>query len=179
MGQRAETILAEVRALGYYPRENANNKEEALLATKLRKAIKDGIFLPHMLEELEQIRSQNVHPNDHAKLLDFMEEASQPPDPMMMFADAACNKLDQDLLQLENGERGKALLRRLKQYKEFVKNCVDVSQLNVSPAASADASQLGAAREFAKKYAERILNAASASSLASLTYVRRRRFQGF
>ena len=43
MAQRALKILEAVKALGYYPKESESNKEEAMLAHGLRKAMKEDI----------------------------------------------------------------------------------------------------------------------------------------
>ena len=59
------------------------------------------------------------------------------------FADEAENRLDQDLLLLASGNRTRDLKRRLKKYQKFI--------------ADADAANT----EFAQKYKERILTAAT------------------
>ena len=72
---------------------------------------------------------------------------------MVGFADEACDRLDQDLLILASGERTRPLLKRLQQYKEFVNN----------PATQHT--------EFAKKYAERIMQTVSTSRTGPVTYI--------
>ena len=71
---------------------------------------------------------------------------------MESYADEAENRLEQDLMLLSNGHRTRDLLRRLKQYKDFI----------VSPGAENT--------EFAQKYKQRI-QAASAAPAALGTYV--------
>ena len=68
------------------------------------------------------------------------------------FADEAENRLDQDLLQLASGNRTRDLQRRLKKYQNFI--------------AAADTANT----EFALKYKERILNAATTTA-GVVTYV--------
>ena len=60
---------------------------------------------------------------------------------MQGFADEAHNKIDQDLMMLENGIRTRDLLRRLAKYKELVS----------SPSVQHE--------EFAEQYAERVREA--------------------
>ena len=108
-----------------------------------------GASQPAVFAELEGLRQQS----SLLRATQMLEEAEQPPDPMQAFADEACNKLEQELLILSCGDRTRSLLRRLKQYKDFVQD-----------AASKDT-------EFAKKYAERILQVASSSSPGPATYI--------
>ena len=65
---------------------------------------------------------------------------------MQGFADEAHNKIDQDLMMLENGIRTRDLLRRLDKYKVLVS----------SPSAQHE--------EFAEEYAERVREALAMSA---------------
>ncbi len=94
-----------------------------------------------------------MHPVDLARSTQLIEEAEQPPDPMEGFADEATNRLEQDLLILASGQRTRPLLRRLKQYQDFVNNL---------------AAQL---TDFATKYTERITQAMSNSRAGPATYI--------
>ena len=102
--------------------------------------------------ELKSLEEESVHPLDVARSTRLIEEAEQPPDPMEGFADVAQNRLDQDLLILASGERTRPLLRRLKQYKDFVNN----------PAAQGT--------DFTSRYKGRILQAAE-TPRGPLTYI--------
>jgi len=113
-------LLSEVRELGHYPRESKSNPTECRLALRLRRAIKRGSLAPAELTELEGMRERAVHPNDLARSAQLIEEAEQPPNPMEGFADVAENRLEQDLLILASGQRTRALLRRLKRYRDFI-----------------------------------------------------------
>ena len=93
-----------------------------------------------------------MHPRDRDRSAQLLEEAQEPPNPMEGFADEAENRLDQDLLQLASGNRTRDLQRRLKKYQNFI--------------AAADTANT----EFALKYKERILNAATATA-GVVTYV--------
>ena len=62
----------------------------------------------------------SVHPRDVARSAELLEEAKEPPDPMAGFADETENRLDQGKKLLSSGHRTRVLLRRLKQYKNFI-----------------------------------------------------------
>ena len=148
-----EKIIDEVRALGYYPRESKTNLVESILAQKLRKAFKGGVFQPAELTELEDLRKRSVHPIDMARSAQLIEEAEQEPDPTEGFSDVARNRLEQDLLILASGQSTRLLQRRLKQYKDFVNNKATQST------------------DFTTQYAERILEAIANSTAGPATYV--------
>ena len=93
-----------------------------------------------------------MHPRDLAQSAALLGKAQEPRDPMEGFADEAENRLDQDLMLLTSGHRNRFLLRRMKQFKDFI----------VNPAA--------ASTEFAQKYKQRVLEAL-ATPVGRMTYV--------
>ena len=94
-----------------------------------------------------------LHPGRHAekdaKDAADIAEARDKPNPNEGFADEAHNKIDQDLMMLENGIRTRDLLRRLDKYKVLVS----------SPSAQHE--------EFAEEYAERVREALAMSARKS------------
>ena len=80
-----EKLIEEVKALGHYPRESKSDVRECNLARKLRQAIKRGVLQPAQLQDLEDFRTQSVHPVDRARSSQLLEEAEQPAEPMEGF----------------------------------------------------------------------------------------------
>ena len=80
-----EKLIEEVKALGHYPRESKSDVRECYLARKLRDAIKRGVLQPAQLQDLEDFRTQSVHPVDRARSSQLLEEAEQPAEPMEGF----------------------------------------------------------------------------------------------
>ena len=122
------------------------------MAERISRALRANRFQPDELAQLDELKRTSGHPCDVAQSAELLEKAQEPPDPMESYADEAENKLEQDLMLLSNGHRTRDLLRRLKQYKDFI----------VSPGAENT--------EFAQKYKQRI-QAASAAPAALGTYV--------
>ena len=87
---------------------------------KIRRACKEQRFQPEHVTKLKERKRMSMHPSDVARLADIPKEAEETPDPMAGFADEAENRLDQDLKLLSSGHRTRVLLRRLKQYKNFI-----------------------------------------------------------
>ena len=114
-----------------------DRQKENSLAMRIRRSK----MSPAQLAELDELRRTSIHPLDQARSAALLQEAQEPPDPMDGFADEAENKLDQDLMLLENGHRTRPLLRRLRQFKDFVDNANTHNT------------------EFAEKYRDRILAA--------------------
>ena len=127
--------MDQVRRWWYYPEELNNpitpeEKDERLLASRIRKAQTANLFSPEQLDELTEMRRTSIHPRDRAKSDQLLEEAQEEPSPMEGFADEAENRLDQDLLLLSSGHRTRDLQRRLKKYKDFV---TDPATVNTEP----------------------------------------------
>ena len=89
----AEKFLKAVEDLGYYPRESKRNPTESKLAMDLRRAHKSGVFQPAELKWLDDFRLRTVHHMDQAISKKLIEEAEQPPDPMLGFAGDASSRL--------------------------------------------------------------------------------------
>jgi len=86
---QVESLLNEVRQLGYYPKETRANPVECSLAMRLRRALQHKCFNQAQLEELQQLREQSVHPREAARSMELLQAAEEPPDPMEGFADVA------------------------------------------------------------------------------------------
>ena len=80
-----EKLIQAVKALGHYPRESKSDLQERNLAAKLRKTIKRGALQPAQLQDLEDFRTQSVHPVHRARSSQLLEEAEQPAEPMEGF----------------------------------------------------------------------------------------------
>ena len=135
--------MQEVRSLGRYPKEGlTRSPAEQHLAEKLRKTRTAKQFSPEQEAELKALQQAEKD----AKVAADIAEARDKPNPNDGFADEAHNKIDQDLMMLENGIRTRDLLRRLDKYKVLVS----------SPSAQHE--------EFAEEYAERVREALAMSA---------------
>ena len=115
---------------------------EELMQQKLCDAWKAKKFSPEQEAELKALQQAEKDAKDAADIA----EARDKPNPNEGFADEAHNKIDQDLMMLENGIRTRDLLRRLDKYKVLV----------FSPSAQHE--------EFAEEYAERVREALAMSA---------------
>ncbi|MDA8609370.1 hypothetical protein N9L19_00485, partial [bacterium] len=151
-----QTEFDEVMRLGHYPKETRASKggdgKASNLAYRLRKARAAKKYTAAQESKLDELRRTAVHPRDAARSADLLTEAQEPPDPMEGFSDEAEHKLDQYLMLLTSGQRTISLLRRLNQYKEFIRNS---STMNTT---------------FTQEYKERI-SAAFAMAAGLGTYV--------
>ena len=139
----AEDLMQEVRNLGRYPKEGLTRPtDEIHLAEKLRKARSTKQISAEQEAELKALQQAEKD----AKVAADIAEARDKPNPNEGFADEAHNKIDQDLMMLENGIRTRDLLRRLDKYKVLVS----------SPSAQHE--------EFAEEYAERVREALAMSA---------------
>ena len=142
-GETGAKLMRQVRDLGRYPKESTNRSlAERRLAEKLRRARKAKKFSPEQEAELKALQQAEKD----AKVAADIAEARDKPNPNEGFADEAHNKIDQDLMMLENGIRTRDLLRRLDKYKVLVS----------SPSAQHE--------EFAEEYAERVREALAMSA---------------
>ena len=141
--ETAEELMQEVRNLGRYPKEGLTRPtDEIHLAEKLRKARSAKQISAEQEAELKALQQAEKDAKDAADIA----EARDKPNPNEGFADEAHNKIDQDLMMLENGIRTRDLLRRLDKYKVLVS----------SPSAQHE--------EFAEEYAERVREALAMSA---------------
>ena len=73
-----ESLLNEVRQLGYYPQETRANPVQGSLARRIRISLQRKCFNQAQLDELQQLRLQSVHPREAARSMERLQARSHP-----------------------------------------------------------------------------------------------------